>query len=102
MFGAGAILAEVRAELDSGVAAGPLSRAGIGYREAVAVLEGSMTVDDAWASAARRTRRYVKAQRTWFRHEPAVLRLERTATTTISALVVQVLAALPTPDGSRR
>jgi tRNA dimethylallyltransferase len=103
MFGSGAILAEVRTELASGIAPGRLARAGIGYREAVAVLEGSLTVDDAAANVARRTRRYVKAQRTWFRHEPAALRLERTAGTTSSALAGQVLAALatPTPGGWR-
>lgn len=103
MFGSGAILAEVGAELDRGVAPGRLARAGIGYREALAVLEGSMTLDHATASVARRTRRYVKAQRTWFRHEPAVLRLERTAATTSSALAGHVLAALaaPTPGGWR-
>ncbi|HEY8754828.1 MAG TPA: tRNA (adenosine(37)-N6)-dimethylallyltransferase MiaA [Candidatus Dormibacteraeota bacterium] len=101
MFSSGAILAEVRAELDRGIAPGRLARAGIGYREAVAVLEGSLTVDDAIASVARRTRRYVKAQRTWFRHEPAVLRLERTAATTTSTLAGQVLAAEATPGGWR-
>jgi tRNA dimethylallyltransferase len=102
MFGAGAILAEVRAELRSGTAASALSRAGIGYREGVAVLEGTMTVEDARAGAAQRTWRYVKAQRTWFRHEPAVLRLERTVATTTSALAAQVVAAIPTAAGSRR
>jgi tRNA dimethylallyltransferase len=101
MFRAGAILSEARAELDAGVPPARLARAGIGYREAVAVLDGTMSVADAWASAARRTRRYVKAQRTWFRHEPALLRLERTATTTTSALAGEVLAALATPGGWR-
>ncbi|MGH7722366.1 MAG: hypothetical protein ACRENL_05955, partial [Candidatus Dormibacteria bacterium] len=102
MFASGAILAEVRAELDRGTAAASLGRAGIGYREAVAVLEGDLSIEGARASTARRTQRYVKAQRTWFRHEPAVLRLQRTPTATTSALAGEVLAALPTPGGSRR
>ena len=101
MFRAGAILSEARAELDAGVPPARLARAGIGYREAVAVLDGSISVDDAMTAAARRTRRYVKAQRTWFRHEPAVLRVERTSTTTTSALAGEVLAALATPGGWR-
>ncbi|HWF57619.1 MAG TPA: tRNA (adenosine(37)-N6)-dimethylallyltransferase MiaA [Candidatus Dormibacteraeota bacterium] len=99
MFSTGAIQAEVGAELDAGSTPGRLARAGIGYREAVAVLEGSMTVDEAVASVARRTRRYVKAQRTWFRHEPALLRLERSGDTPTSALADQVLAGLVSPGG---
>jgi tRNA dimethylallyltransferase len=102
MFGTGAILAEVRAELGSGTPAGALGRAGIGYREAIAVVAGEMSVPEARASAEQRTRRYVKAQRTWFRHEHAVLRLERTVTTTTSALADQVQAAIATPVGPRR
>ena len=95
MFGGGAILDEVRAELARGTAPSALARAGIGYREAVAVLGGDMTVADAAASALRRTRRYVKAQRTWFRHEPAALRLERTAATDTRELASEVLAVVP-------
>jgi tRNA dimethylallyltransferase len=102
MFAPGAILAEVAAELASGTGAAALSRAGIGYREAVDVVEGRATVEEATARAAQRTRRYVKAQRTWFRHEPAELRLERTAGTTTAGLADAVLSCLPTLDGWRR
>jgi tRNA dimethylallyltransferase len=96
MFGGGAILDEVRAELEAGTAPGALARAGIGYREAVAVVAATMTVEEACAAATQRTRRYVKAQRTWFRHEPAALRLERTTVTTTSDLASAVLAVLTT------
>jgi tRNA dimethylallyltransferase len=102
MFAPGAILAEVAAELASGTGAAALSRAGIGYREAVAVVEGRATVEDAREIAAQRTRRYVKAQRTWFRHEAAELRLERTAGTTTAALADEVVSRLPRLDGWRQ
>ncbi len=96
MFRGGAILDEVRAELQAGTAPGVLARAGIGYREAVAVVASTMTVEEACATATQRTRRYVKAQRTWFRHEPAALRLERTSVTRTSDLASAVLAVLTT------
>ncbi|MDQ6847144.1 MAG: tRNA (adenosine(37)-N6)-dimethylallyltransferase MiaA [Candidatus Dormibacteraeota bacterium] len=102
MFGAGAILAEVRAELDRGTGADAVRRAGIGYAEAVDVLEGRLNVDEAEAAAVRRTSRYVKAQRTWFRHEAAVLRLERGRQATTAALADTVGEAILTPGGSPR
>lgn len=97
MFGSGAILDEVRDELDRGVAPGALRRAGIGYGEALDVLERLIDVPAAAARAEQRTRRYVKAQRTWFRHEPARLRLCRRAGDTPARLADAVEAGLATP-----
>lgn len=102
MFGGGAILAEVRGELERGTPPTALRGAGIGYAEALAVLEDRLDVDSARAAALRRTRRYVKAQRTWFRHEPALLRLERAADTTTTSLASVVLEAVAIPAGSPR
>ncbi len=102
MFDGAAIVAETRAELDRGVAAAALRRAGIGYAEALEVLAGSLDLPGAKAGAARRTARYVKAQRTWFRHEPAVLRLQRRAGDSTADLAGAVVAALTTPAGSPR
>jgi len=44
----------------------------IGYREAVAYLEGEMTLDEAKKESCRRTRAYAKRQMTWLRGEPDV------------------------------
>jgi tRNA dimethylallyltransferase len=41
----------------------------IGYREAYAVLDGAMSVDEAVARAALRTRQFARRQRTWFGSE---------------------------------
>ena len=41
----------------------------IGYREAAAVVDGTMTVDAAIAETKRRTRAYAKRQMTWLRAE---------------------------------
>jgi tRNA dimethylallyltransferase len=107
MFATGALVAEVADELRRGTAPAALRRAGIGYTEALALLDGAIGVADARAATLQRTRRYVKAQRTWFRHEPCVLHLERRGHTSTAALAGTVLTAVrPSPatpgPGSRR
>jgi len=94
MFGSGAIITEVGDELARGTSPGALARAGIGYAEALAVIERGASPDEARAAALARTRRYVKAQRTWFRHEPATLRLERGSGRGSTDLATAALEAL--------
>jgi tRNA dimethylallyltransferase len=66
MFGGG-LLEEVRALERRGFAAAPVVAGGIGYREALAVVHGGLTLDEAIASTIVRTRQYAKRQRTYFR-----------------------------------
>lgn len=94
MFATGALVAEVEEELRRGTTRAALQRAGIGYAEALALLDGTTSVADARAATLQRTRRYVKAQRTWFRHEPNVLRLGRCGDTSTAALADTVLTAV--------
>lgn len=64
----GGLVEETRALLETfGADARPLST--IGYREAVAVIQGSMTTGEAIAETIRRTRGYAKRQMTWLRSE---------------------------------
>jgi tRNA dimethylallyltransferase len=44
----------------------------LGYRQALAVLQGSMTINEAIAAAQQGHRNYAKRQLTWFRREPDV------------------------------
>jgi len=74
------LLDEVRRVVAAGCSREVLAGSGIGYREALAVLEGTCPVADAVAATARRTLRYAKAQRTYWRrgsrvtwHDPAGL-----------------------------
>ena len=46
--------------------------AGIGYAEALAALRGEISVEEAVARTALRTRRLAKRQRTWWRHQARV------------------------------
>jgi tRNA dimethylallyltransferase len=43
----------------------------VGYKEALAVVRGALTREEAIRLVARDTRHYAKRQRTWFRKEPA-------------------------------
>jgi len=68
MFGGG-LLDEVRALLSRGFREAPPMRS-VGYVQALAAVEGRMSVEEAIADTTRRTRQYAKRQLTWFRKEP--------------------------------
>ena len=48
----------------------------LGYRQALAVLDGTLTVEAALAAAQQGHRNYAKRQMTWFRREPEVRWIE--------------------------
>jgi tRNA dimethylallyltransferase len=92
MFETGSLLDEVHSALGRGVARDALESSGIGYREALAVIDGQVTAEQAADLVAQRTRRYAKAQRTWFRRDPRIRWLERGAGP-VEPLVDEVLDA---------
>lgn len=63
------LLEEVRGLLDRGCGPGLRPLRAIGYRQAVAVVLGEMTVGEAEAAIVTETMRFAKRQRTWFRHQ---------------------------------
>jgi tRNA dimethylallyltransferase len=71
------LVEETAAALHRGVSEAALDGSGIGYREALAVLAGRMTPEEAATEIVRRTFRYVRAQRTWFRGDPRVVWFQR-------------------------
>jgi tRNA dimethylallyltransferase len=71
MFDAG-LLSEVEALLARGVPAHAKPFESLGYRQALAVIRGELSLQQAIADTALRTRQYAKRQMTWFRHEPAI------------------------------
>jgi tRNA dimethylallyltransferase len=93
MIRTGALMEEVDSALHRGVSREALDAAGIGYREALALRDGRLSPDGAVAALVQRTRRYAKAQRTWFRRDPRIRWLERRAAAADS-LVDEVVDAL--------
>lgn len=70
MFAAG-LIDEVRSLCARGYEAAAPMRA-VGYVQALAVVQGRMSLADAERDVAQKTRHYAKRQLTWFRKEPGV------------------------------
>jgi tRNA dimethylallyltransferase len=64
------LLEEVKHVLSLGFSPECKSLESLGYNQALRVLRGEMTVEEAIAEMQRLTRRYAKRQWTWFRREP--------------------------------
>ncbi len=75
IFEAG-LLEEVRALLASGVPRDAKPFESIGYKQALLVLDGLLTLEQAIQSTQLETRQYAKRQLTWFRKEDGVQWLE--------------------------
>jgi tRNA dimethylallyltransferase len=73
----GELLIEVERKRKQGVSDEALARSGIGYSEALAVLERSLSRQQAVLAIVQRTWRYAQAQRTWFRRRSDVRWLHR-------------------------
>jgi tRNA dimethylallyltransferase len=65
----GGLVEEVRALLAAGVPATAPGLTGVGYREVVAFLAGTLEAAALPEAIAAATRRYAKRQETWFRHQ---------------------------------
>jgi len=71
MFEAG-LLEETRRAIESGIPPNAKGLQSLGYKQAVAVLEGRSGLAEAIAEVQTRTRQYAKRQMTWFRREREV------------------------------
>ncbi len=85
---AGGLVEETRTLLERHVPPDAPALTGVGYREAAAVLDGSLTLDEARQRTVSRTRQYARRQRTWFRHQLPVH--WRTPETIVEALAAQL------------
>lgn len=82
MFNSG-LLAEARRLHDRGYNRTLPALSGVGYAEALAHLDGQLTLPEAIQRTTIRTRQYARRQRTWFRHQlPTVWRPPNTALNT--------------------
>lgn len=65
----GGLVEEVRALCDKGYANAMLSMQGIGYKEIIEYIKGSVSLDEAIYNIKIGTRHYAKRQMTWFRKD---------------------------------
>jgi tRNA dimethylallyltransferase len=70
MFDSGGIQDEVRWLQGRGLDRAVIGSCGIGYSEALDLIEGHVDLEAAMQATMRRTLRYARAQRTWFRRDP--------------------------------
>ncbi|HEY8673546.1 MAG TPA: tRNA dimethylallyltransferase, partial [Candidatus Dormibacteraeota bacterium] len=73
MFDSGGIQEEVRWLLGRGLDRQAIVGCGIGYGEALDLIEGHIDIEAAMQATMRRTLRYARAQRTWFRRDPRLV-----------------------------
>ncbi|MEI6219109.1 MAG: tRNA (adenosine(37)-N6)-dimethylallyltransferase MiaA [bacterium] len=66
------LIDEVKGLLSAGYGMSQTVQSAIGYVEAIAVINGSCTVDEAIQRTARRTFQLARRQMTWFRHQANV------------------------------
>lgn len=88
------LVEEARALCGSGLREAKTASRAIGYRQALEVIEGTMTEAEAAASILTATRQFARRQETWFRADPRVVWLDAAA----SDLVEQALRAVTDGD----
>ncbi len=70
------LLEEVERLLAEGLAEGRTASAAIGYQQAIAVLAGEMTVEEAQERIVIATRRFARRQMSWWRNDPRITWVE--------------------------
>jgi tRNA dimethylallyltransferase len=101
MFDEG-LVEETRALVGLGLREGRTASRALGYVQALAVLDGTMTVPDAVADTAARTRRLVRRQESWFRPDPRITwfdALDDTLADRVVAHVGEVASSPGRPSG---
>ncbi len=95
MFAAG-LLIEVQTMLEKGYAGEPElpSLSAIGYRQAIAVLQGRMSIETAKVEMKRLTRMFVRRQSNWFKENDPTIKWFEMDDNTLSAVETFILAEL--------
>ena len=88
------LVEEIRQLLDRGISAKCTAMQAIGYKEFVAALAGSGSIEEAAAQVQQSSRRYAKRQLTWFRRNPDMHWLIRSAGDTADKILMQARQVL--------
>ena len=92
MFDEG-LLDEVERLLDRGLAEGRTASLAIGYRQAMAVLAGEMSLDEAIERTVIATRRFARRQLAWWRDDPRITWLDHDDPDRVAKALAVVRAA---------
>ena len=84
---------EVRSLVPQGLREGRTAAKALGYRQALAQLDGTMTAEEAQQETATATRRYARRQESWFRADPRVVWLPHDAPDLVDRALAAVAAA---------
>lgn len=93
----GGLVEEVRRLLADGYGPDLPAFRSLGYRQAVAHLQGRLTEAEALLSMQRATRRYARRQLTWFRREPAAEWVTVRGWDWVESLAERLVARLQSP-----
>lgn len=80
-------LDEVRALSKIGLRDGVTASRALGYQQMLAVLDGTLSMDQAIADTISGTRRYVRRQRSWFRRDSRQIWLPATASDLLATVI---------------
>ena len=78
------LLDEVRGLIPRGLREGRTAGRALGYQQALAEIDGSLSSEEARADTVRGTRRFVRRQRSWFRRDPSITWLDAASPTLVA------------------
>jgi tRNA dimethylallyltransferase len=78
------LLDEVRALIPLGLRDGRTAGRALGYQQALAQIDGTLSEAEAKDDTVRGTRRFVRRQRSWFRRDPSITWLDGAAPTLVA------------------
>jgi tRNA dimethylallyltransferase len=87
------LVGEAESLVRQGLRGGRTASKALGYRQALAQLDGTMTTEEAQVDTATATRRYARRQESWFRADPRVGWLPHDASDLVDRALAVVAAA---------
>ena len=88
------LLDEVKSLIEAGAKRGMTSMEGIGYKEILDYIEGTMTLEASVELIKKKSRNYAKRQLTWFRREKDVTWIDKTIYKSTEAQLNYILSVL--------
>ncbi|WP_353953389.1 tRNA (adenosine(37)-N6)-dimethylallyltransferase MiaA [Knoellia sp. S7-12] len=88
------LIEEVKGLVPQGIRSGRTASRALGYAQALAEIDGTMTQAQAQAETAQLTRRYARRQESWFRPDPRILWFDPSADTGLDDALTHVEQAI--------